>query len=615
MPSLNKLGSAAWQNLKNKTKQRVKDIAKDLIKLYAERKAAKGHAFSGDTYLQNELEASFIYEDTPDQLKATNDVKKDMEESFPMDRLVCGDVGFGKTEVAIRAAFKSVNDSKQVAVLVPTTILALQHYKTFAERLQDFPCRVEYINRFKTTAQTNQILKDLEAGKIDILIGTHRIVSKDIKFKDLGLLIVDEEQKFGVSVKEKLKQLKVNVDTLTLTATPIPRTLQFSLMGARDLSIINTPPANRYPVHTELHVFEEEIVRDAIMHEVSRGGQVFFVHNRVQNIMDIAGMIQRLAPDVKICVGHGQMDGHKLEQIMLDFIDGEYDVLLATTIIENGLDIPNANTIIINDAHMFGLSDLHQLRGRVGRSNKKSFCYLMAPPLSVLTEEARKRLKAIEDFADIGSGFNIAMKDLDIRGAGNILGGEQSGFISEIGFDMYHKILDEAIAELKESDFKGLYEVDTNKDYVRECQIETDLELLITNEYIQNTTERLNLYKQLDNLETEGELALFTSQLIDRFGPLPEETKELIDAITLRRLAKETGMEKIVLKQNKFIGYFINNQESPFYQSASFSKVIAYVQQHPKAGQLKENKDKLSLSFNGISKISQALEIMRGINA
>ncbi len=614
LPSLNKLGSASWQNLKNKTKQRVKDIAKDLIKLYAERKAARGHAFSGDNYLKNELEASFIYEDTPDQLKATNDVKRDMEEVYPMDRLVCGDVGFGKTEVAIRAAFKSVNDSKQVAVLVPTTILALQHYKTFSERLQDFPCKVEYINRFKTTVQKNQILKDLEAGKIDILIGTHRIVSKDIKFKDLGLLIVDEEQKFGVSVKEKLKQMKINVDTLTLTATPIPRTLQFSLMGARDLSIINTPPANRYPVHTELHVFEEEIVRDAIMHEVSRGGQVFFVHNRVQNIMEIAGMIQRLVPDIKICVGHGQMDGHKLEQIMLDFIDGEYDVLLATTIIENGLDIPNANTIIINDAHMFGLSDLHQLRGRVGRSNKKSFCYLMAPPLSVLTEEARKRLKAIEEFADIGSGFNIAMKDLDIRGAGNILGAEQSGFISEIGFDMYHKILDEAIAELKETDFKDLYEEEYNKDYVKECQIETDLELLITNEYIQNTTERLSLYKQLDSLETDEELTLFSNQLIDRFGPLPNETKELIDAIILRRLAKETGMEKIILKQNKFIGYFINNQDSPFYQSTSFNKVITYIQTNPRAGQMKENKDKLSITFNGISKISQALDIMRAIN-
>ena len=613
LPSLNKLGSAAWQNLKNKTKQRVKDIAKDLIKLYAERKSAKGHAFSGDNYLQNELEASFIYEDTPDQLKATNDVKRDMEEEYPMDRLVCGDVGFGKTEVAIRAAFKSVADSKQVAVLVPTTILALQHYKTFSERLQDFPCKIEYINRFKTTAQKNQILKDLASGKIDILIGTHRIVSKDIQFKDLGLLIVDEEQKFGVSVKEKLKQMKINVDTLTLTATPIPRTLQFSLMGARDLSIINTPPANRYPVHTELHVFEEEIIRDAIMHEVSRGGQVFFVHNRVQNIMEVAGMIQRLVPDVKICVGHGQMDGHKLEQIMLDFIDGEYDVLLATTIIENGLDIPNANTIIINDAHMFGLSDLHQLRGRVGRSNKKSFCYLMAPPLSVLTEEARKRLKAIEDFAEIGSGFNIAMKDLDIRGAGNILGAEQSGFISEIGFDMYHKILDEAIAELKETDFKGLYEEEYTKDFVKECQIETDLELLITNEYIQNTTERLNLYKQLDSLETDAELVIFANQLIDRFGPLPDETKELIDAITLRRLAKETGLEKIILKQNKFIGFFISNQESPFYQSENFGKVIAYIQMHPRAGVMKESKGRLTITFNSVSKISQALEIMREI--
>lgn len=613
LPSLHRLGSSVWQNLKNKTKQKVKDIANELIKLYAERKAAKGFAYQADTYLQNELEASFIYEDTPDQLKATQDVKRDMENDSPMDRLVCGDVGFGKTEVAIRAAFKAVSDSKQVAVLVPTTILALQHFKTFSDRLSEFPCKVEYINRFKSSAQKTIILKELEKGNIDILIGTHRIVSKDVKFKDLGLLIIDEEQKFGVSIKEKLKLLKVDVDTLTLTATPIPRTLQFSLMGARDLSIINTPPPNRYPVHTEIHVFNEEIVRDAILTEVSRGGQVFFIHNRVQNIMEIAGMLQRLLPDLKIAIGHGQMDGHKLEQIMLDFIDGEYDVLLATTIIESGLDIPNANTIIINEAHTYGLSNLHQLRGRVGRSNKKSFCYLLAPPLTVLTDEARKRLKAIEEFAEIGSGFNIAMRDLDIRGAGDILGGEQSGFINEIGFEMYHKILDEAITELKENNYKELYHHEENLNYVKECTIETDLEIMIPDKYVQNITERLNLYKELDSLETDIELAVFCSKLVDRFGKIPEPTEELVDTIRLRRIAKITGIEKIILKQQKFIAYFISNQDSPFYQSVEFGNFLGYLQSNPSKVKMKENKERLSVVFEGVNNVKSALSILKEI--
>ncbi|MCX6232177.1 MAG: transcription-repair coupling factor [Bacteroidetes bacterium] len=609
LPSLSRLGSPAWQNLKNKAKQKVKDIAKDLIKLYAERKAAKGFAFNADTYLQNELEASFIYEDTPDQLKATNDVKKDMEADFPMDRLVCGDVGFGKTEIAVRAAFKAVADSKQVAILVPTTILALQHYKTFRERLKDFPCKTEYINRFKTTAQKTQILKDLKAGKIDILIGTHRLVSKDVGFKDLGLLIIDEEQKFGVAVKEKLKQIKVDVDTLTLTATPIPRTLQFSLMGARDLSIINTPPPNRYPVHTELHSFNEELIRDAILQEVSRGGQVFFVHNRVQSIMEVAGMIQRLLPDIKVAIGHGQMDGHKLEKVMLDFIDGEYDVLLATTIIENGLDIPNANTIIINEAQSYGLSDLHQLRGRVGRSNKKSFCYLIAPPLTVLTDEARKRLKAIEEFSEIGSGFNIAMRDLDIRGAGDILGGEQSGFISEIGFDIYHKILDEAITELKETEFHDLYHNEDDEIvFVKDCTIETDLELMIPDEYIKNITERLSLYKELDSLETDEELAAFNIRLIDRFGAVPKPTEELINTIRLRRMAKHIGFEKLILKQQKLIAYFVSNQDSPYFQSAEFTNFLQYLQLNPRSVRMKENKGKLSIVFDNVDSISKAVE-------
>ena len=612
VPSLNKLGSNAWNKLKSKTKQRVKDIAKDLIKLYAERKAADGFRFNPDTYMQHELEASFIYEDTPDQVKTTADVKRDMEKAYPMDRLVCGDVGFGKTEIAVRAAFKAVADSKQVAVLVPTTILALQHYRTFSERLKEFPCRVDYINRFKTAKEQTQTLKDLEAGKIDVLIGTHRLVSQDVKFKDLGLMIIDEEQKFGVATKEKLKKLRVNVDTLTLTATPIPRTLQFSLMGARDLSVINTPPPNRYPVQTELHAFNEEVIRDAIHFELSRGGQVFFVHNRVNNILEVSGMIQRLVPDAKIAIGHGQMEGSKLEKIMLDFVEGYYDILIATTIIESGLDIPNVNTIIINEAQNYGLSDLHQLRGRVGRTNKKAFCFLLAPPLSVLTDEARKRLKAIEEFSELGSGFNIAMRDLDIRGAGNILGAEQSGFISEIGFEMYQRILDEALFELKESDFKDLYqdEAPAHKDYVKECVIETDLEIMLPDSYITNITERLSLYKELDGLEAEEDLLKFQENLIDRFGPVPPQTQELLNTIRLRRMARKLGFEKISLRNGFLSATFISNQESPFYQSNIFSTVLQFIQTDHRKVRMKENNNKLSLSFREVLSVSQAIQAL-----
>lgn len=613
VPSMNRLGSDAWNKLKEKTKKKVKDIAKDLIKLYAERKSSAGHAFPPDNYLQHELEASFIYEDTPDQLKSTNDVKKDMEAAYPMDRLVCGDVGFGKTEVAIRAAFKAVADSKQVAVLVPTTILALQHYKTFSDRLSNFPCRVEYINRFRSLKDQSKIKSDLKEGKIDILIGTHKLLGKEIEFKDLGLLVIDEEQKFGVSAKEKLKQLKVNVDTLTLTATPIPRTLQFSMMGARDLSVINTPPANRYPILTELHTFSEEIIRDAINYEADRGGQVFFVNNRVQNIVEVSDMIRRFCPGVSVAIGHGQMEGHQLEKVMMDFIEGKYDVLVATTIIESGLDITNVNTIIINDAQNFGLSELHQLRGRVGRSNKKAFCYLITPPLSLLTDEARKRLKAIEEFSELGSGFNIAMRDLDIRGAGDILGAEQSGFISEIGFEMYQKILDEAILELKETDFKDLYREELQK-FVRDCQIETDMSLLITDDFVTNITERLSLYKELDNIEEELELQQFRLRLIDRFGPVPSQTEELINAIRLRWLGRETGFEKILLKNEKMTGYFISNQESPYYRSEKFTHVLNFVKRNPLRCWMKEGRDKLSLTFEKVKTVENAIRILKDIN-
>jgi len=613
VPSMDRLGSNAWNKLKAKTKARVKDIARDLIKLYAERRATKGFAFTPDTYLQHELEASFIYEDTPDQVKSTVDIKRDMEADHPMDRLICGDVGFGKTEIAIRAAFKAVADSKQVAVLVPTTVLAVQHFKTFSERLKNLPCRVDYINRFKSTQQQNTTLKELEEGKIDILIGTHRLLSADVKFKDLGLMIIDEEQKFGVAAKEKLKKFRVNVDTLILTATPIPRTLQFSMMGARDMSIINTAPPNRYPVQTEVHAFNEEIIRDAISYELARGGQVFFVNNRIQNLVDLANIIRKLVPEARVGVGHGQMDGHQLEKVMLGFVEADFDVLVSTTIVESGLDIPNANTIIINDAHHYGLSDLHQLRGRVGRSNRKAFCYLLAPPLSVLSDEARKRLKAIEEFADIGSGFNIAMRDLDIRGAGNILGAEQSGFITEIGFEMYQKILDEAMHELKLAEYSDLYTEEANADFVRECQIETDLEILIPDSYISNITERLSLYKELDNIESEEALLAFQEQLLDRFGPVPAETQELLNAIRLRRLAKMMGIEKLILRNQAMTGHFVANEASPYYQSETFTEVLKYVQKHINSCRMKEGAGKLSITFQKINNIADALRTLRSI--
>ncbi len=620
-PNISKLGSGAWQKLKDRTKSKVKDIAKDLIELYAQRLQERGFAFSPDSYLQKELEASFIYEDTPDQLKSTIAVKEDMEKEIPMDRLVCGDVGFGKTEIAIRAAFKAVADSKQVAVLVPTTILALQHYKTFTDRLKEFPARVEYISRLRKSTDVKEVLADTKAGKVDILIGTHKLVGKEVSFKDLGLLIVDEEQKFGVSVKEKLKQLKVNVDTLTLTATPIPRTLQFSMMGARDLSIIQTPPPNRYPIATELHGFNEDIIREAIQYEMARGGQVFFIHNRVGNIVEVENVIKKIVPGVRTVVGHGQMDGEHLEQVMMDFINGEYDVLVATTIIESGLDIPNANTIIINHAENFGLSDLHQLRGRVGRSNKKAFCYLLAPPLSTLTPEARRRLKAIEEFSELGSGFNIAMQDLDIRGAGNLLGAEQSGFIADIGFETYHRILNEAILELKQTEFKDIFKDEKqdsakaflNVKFASDCQIDTDLELLFPDKYIQSTSERMLLYRELDNLETEEALVQFETGLTDRFGKLPPESTELIEVVRLRRVAIDLGMERIILKHQKMICHFISDPRSPFYQSDVFGRVLNYVQTHHQTCRMKEGNNKLTLTFEKIKTVKQAKEILSGI--
>lgn len=621
-PKINKLGSGAWQKLKDRTKTKVKDIARDLIALYAKRRQEKGFAFSPDSYLQTELEASFIFEDTPDQLKSTQAVKEDMERHMPMDRLVCGDVGFGKTEIAVRAAFKAATDNKQVAVLVPTTILALQHYKTFSERLKDFPVRVEYISRLRPAKQVREIVKELKEGKIDILIGTHRLIGKDVQFKDLGLLIIDEEQKFGVSVKEKLKQLKVNVDTLTLTATPIPRTLQFSLMGARDLSIIQTPPPNRYPIITELHGFNEELIREAISYEMARNGQAFFIHNRVQNIYEVEATIQRIVPGVRTVVGHGQMDGPKLEKIMLDFINGEQDVLIATTIIESGLDIPNANTIIINHAENFGLSDLHQLRGRVGRSNKKAFCYLLTPPMSLVSNEARQRLQAIEEFSDLGSGFNIAMRDLDIRGAGDLLGAEQSGFIADIGYDTYHRILNEAIQELKQTEYKDLFEEEEEQQageaflknkFISDCQIDTDMELLFPDGYIQSISERMLLYRELDSMETEENLQQYEASLVDRFGKLPAPSVELLEVVRLRWVAISLGIERIILKNKKMICYFISDQESLYYKSEVFTRVLSFVQHNPNKCRMKEKKDKLTLNFENVKTILKAKEILEEI--
>jgi transcription-repair coupling factor (superfamily II helicase) len=617
-PKMNKLGTQTWATLKNKTKTKIKEIAFDLIQLYAKRKSQPGFAFTPDTYLQNELEASFMYEDTPDQLKTTQAIKEDMESPTPMDRLVCGDVGFGKTELAIRAAFKAVTDSKQVAILVPTTILSHQHYRSFRDRLADFPVTVDYINRFKSAKQVTETLKKVASGEVDILVGTHKIVGDKVKFKDLGLMIIDEEQKFGVGVKDKLKTLKATVDTLTLTATPIPRTLQFSLMGARDLSIINTPPPNRQPVLTEVIQFNEEAIRDAIAYEVSRGGQVYFVHNRLQNIREVSGMIQRLCPGVRVGIGHGQMDGKQLEKIMMDFIQGEYDVLLATTIIESGIDISNANTMIINNAQNFGLSDLHQLRGRVGRSNKKAFCYLIAPKYHEMTSEARKRLEALVQFSDLGAGFNIAMKDLDIRGAGNLLGGEQSGFITDIGFEMYQKILNEAMEELRESEFKDLF-AERNTDqfvpFVKDCVIETDLEIRIPDDYVNNVAERLSLYQQMDNLESNEALQRFAVTLNDRFGPLPRAVKELFKSFELRWIAQDLGIERLVMKSGSMVCYFISNPQSHFYDSATFKQVLRYIQGNPKDCKLSEKNDKLRLLYSNILSIDQAVKRLEELTA
>ena len=615
-PKIYKLGSAAWSNLKQKTKSKVKEIAFNLIKVYAKRKLEKGYQYHPDSYMQLELEASFIYEDTPDQITATADIKADMESERPMDRLICGDVGFGKTEVAIRAAFKAVDNGKQVAVLVPTTILAYQHHRTFTERLKDFPVTVDYLNRFRTAKEKRETLEGLESGTVDIIIGTHQLVNKTVKFKDLGLLIVDEEQKFGVAVKDKLKTLKEHVDVLTLTATPIPRTLQFSLMAARDLSVITTPPPNRYPIESHVIRFNEETIRDAVTYEIQRGGQIFFIHNRIENIKEVAGMIQRLVPDAKIGVGHGQLDGKKLEQLMLAFMNGEFDVLVSTTIVESGLDVPNANTIFINNANNFGLSDLHQMRGRVGRSNKKAFCYFITPEYSAMTNDARKRITALEQFTELGSGFNIAMKDLEIRGAGDLLGGEQSGFINDIGFDTYQKILNEAIEELKENEFKDLYQDDReDKEYVKDISIDTDFELLFPDDYVNNISERLNLYTELNAIKTEVELQKFESKIKDRFGELPIQVVDLLNSVRIKWIATKAGLEKVVMKHGKLIGYFINDQKSGFYQSKGFTKVLQFVQLHPKLCKMKEKQTRsglrLLLTFDNIKSVKQALAVLQ----
>ena len=619
-PKVYKLGSKAWKVLKQKTKSRVKEIAFNLIKLYAKRKLKTGFRYNPDTSMQMELEASFVFEDTPDQITATADIKSDMESDRPMDRLICGDVGFGKTEVALRAAFKAVDNGKQVAILVPTTILAFQHAKTFKARLKEFPVRVDYINRFKTTKQRKETLEQLESGSLDIIIGTHQLVNKSVKFKDLGLLIVDEEQKFGVAVKEKLKTLKDNVDVLTLTATPIPRTLQFSLMAARDLSVITTPPPNRFPIESNVIRLNEEVIRDAIQYEIQRAGQVYFIHNRIENIKEVAGLLQRLVPDAKIRVGHGQMEGRKLEQLMLDFMDGQFDVLVSTTIVESGLDVPNANTIFINNANNFGLSDLHQMRGRVGRSNKKAFCYFITPEYHAMTDEARKRIAALEQYTALGSGFNIAMKDLEIRGAGDLLGGEQSGFINDIGFETYQKILNEAIEELKETEFKSLYNEDINtKQFVRDVTIDTDFSLLFPDDYVNNITERLSLYTQLNTLKTEDELQRFERDLIDRFGSLPTQVVDLLDSVRIKWLATTLGFDKVVMKNHKLVGYFISDQDSRFYQSIHFSKILQYVQAHPKSCSIKEKQMRLGLRllmrFSDINSVQQGLEALKPILA
>ncbi|MGK0411946.1 MAG: transcription-repair coupling factor (superfamily II helicase) [Polaribacter sp.] len=618
-PKIYKLGSGAWKKIKQKTKARVKHIAFNLIQLYAKRKLEKGFAYGPDTHIQHELEGSFMYEDTPDQFTATQDVKTDMEKTQPMDRLICGDVGFGKTEVAVRAAFKAVDNGKQVAILVPTTILAFQHYKTFTERLKDFPVSIDYLNRFRTAKQKTEAINGVNDGSIDIIIGTHQLTNKRLQFKDLGLLIIDEEQKFGVAVKDKLKTLKENVDTLTLTATPIPRTLQFSLMAARDLSVIKTAPPNRHPIESYVIRFSEETIRDAISYEISRGGQIFFIHNRIENIKEVAGLLQRLVPNAKIGIGHGQMEGKKLEGLMLSFMNGDFDVLVSTTIIESGLDVPNANTIFINNANNFGLSDLHQMRGRVGRSNKKAFCYFITPPYHMMTDDARKRIEALVLFSDLGSGINIAMKDLEIRGAGDLLGGEQSGFINEIGFDTYQKILQEAIEELKENEFKELYPTDTSKpkEFVKEVTIDTDFEILFPDDYVNSITERLSLYSKLGALKTEAELQVFESEIIDRFGGIPTEVKDLLDSVRIKWLAKELGLEKIILKQKRMIGYFVANQQSEFYHTTAFSSMLKYVQQNGKSCVMKEKETKnglrLLITFIKIDTVKTALHILQKI--
>ena len=619
-PRINKLGTGAWEKLKERTKTKIKDIARDLIKLYSQRAQEKGFAYSPDSFLQHELEASFLYEDTPDQLKATLDVKADMERERPMDRLVCGDVGFGKTEVAIRAAFKAACDNKQVAVLVPTTVLAYQHWRTFSERLKNLPCKVEYLSRARSAADTKKVLAGLKSGDVNIVVGTHKLIGKGVQFKDLGLLIIDEEQKFGVSVKEKLRQLKVSVDTLTLTATPIPRTLQFSLMGARDLSVIQTPPPNRYPIQTEVHTFNEEIIREAVNFELSRNGQLFIINNRIQNLHELAALVTRNVPDARVCIGHGQMAPEELEKVIMSFVNHDYDVLIATSIVENGIDIPNANTIIINQAHNFGLSDLHQMRGRVGRGNKKAFCYLLAPPLSVLTPEARRRLQAIENFTDLGSGIHIAMQDLDIRGAGNLLGAEQSGFIADLGYETYQKILNEAVHELKTNEFADLLAGDvtegekiSGEGFVEECTIESDLELLFPDEYIPTSSERMLVYRELDSLESDEEVHKFRTRLTDRFGSIPPTGEELLRVVPLRRLGKQLGIEKILLKGGQMALYFVSNLESPYYDSAAFGRVMNYTAMSPYECRFRELSGKRSLLIKGITSVEAALGVLKAM--
>lgn len=620
-PRLSILGSGAWNKLKEKTKKRIKDIARDLIKLYAQRRHERGFAFSADNYMQHELEASFLYEDTPDQLKSTQQVKHDMESPRPMDRLVCGDVGFGKTEVAIRAAFKAACDNKQVAVLVPTTVLAFQHFKTFSKRLQGMPVRVDYLSRARTTKQTRQVTEDLAAGKIDILVGTHKLIGKSVKWKDLGLLIIDEEQKFGVATKEKLRQLKTNVDTLTLSATPIPRTLQFSLMGARDMSIMRTPPPNRYPIQTEIATFSSEVIADAINFEMSRGGQVFFVNDRIAGLAPIAEMIHKYVPDCRVGIGHGQMSPEELEKIVMGFMNYDYDVLLSTTIVENGIDISNANTIIINDAHRFGLSDLHQMRGRVGRSNRKAFCYLLAPPLANLTADARRRLEALETFSELGSGFSIAMQDLDIRGAGNLLGAEQSGFMEDLGYETYQKILTQAVTELKNDEFQDLYaeqiaqgEAISGDDFVDDCAVESDLEMYFPDNYVPGSSERMLLYRELDNIERDEELEAYRQRLIDRFGPVPRQGEELMLVVPLRRVGRRLGCEKIILRQGRMQMQFVSNTQSAFYQSAAFGRVINYIGYRPRRCNLKEKNGKRSMVVSQVASVKEAVEILKDID-